>query len=153
MRRLIMSRLIWIYAVCKIYYYRLWQWKSENAKRNIFNTNSLSLRSRVKGCCIESLLEQILAFRPLFRRGFVCRGANRKSQKGPFLVFFFFFFFFFLDLGFTALSRIFHLYRADRSSKVGENRRTRGKPTWPSVSRTWLSHVTRASLEPQRWEA
>ena len=33
------------------------------------------------------------------------------------------------DLGFTALSRIFHLYRADRSSKVGENRRTRGKTT------------------------
>ena len=43
--------------------------------------------------------------------------------------FFFFFFFFFLDLGFTALSRIFHLYRADRSSKVGENRSTRRKTT------------------------
>ena len=47
----------------------------------------------------------------------------------------------FFDLGFTALSRIFHLYRADRSSKVGENRRTRRKTTWPSVSRTWLSHI------------
>ena len=56
-------------------------------------------------------------------------------------MFFFFFFFFFSDLGFTALSRIFHLYRADRSSKVGENRRTRRKTTWPSVSRTWLSHI------------
>ena len=54
-------------------------------------------------------------------------------------IFFFFFFFFFFFLGggggggggggFTALSRIFHLYRADRSSKVGENRRTRGKIT------------------------
>ena len=55
--------------------------------------------------------------------------------------FLFFFFFFFFDLGFTALSRIFHLYRADRSSKVGENRRTRRKTTWPSVSRTWLSHI------------
>ena len=51
------------------------------------------------------------------------------------------FFFFFFDLGFTALSRIFHLYRADRSSKVGENRSTRRKTTWPSVSRTWLSHI------------
>ena len=50
-------------------------------------------------------------------------------------------FFFFFDLGFTALSRIFHLYRADCSSKVGENRRTRRKTTWPSVSRTWLSHI------------
>ena len=50
-------------------------------------------------------------------------------------------FFFFFDLGFTALSRIFHLYRADRSSKVGENRSTRRKTTWPSVSRTWLSHI------------
>ena len=39
------------------------------------------------------------------------------------------FFFFFFYLGFTALSRIFHLYRADRSSKVGENRRTRRKTT------------------------
>ena len=29
------------------------------------------------------------------------------------IVIFFFFFFFFFDLGFTALSRIFHLYRAD----------------------------------------
>ena len=37
--------------------------------------------------------------------------------------------FFFFDLGFTALSRIFHLYRAGRSSKVGENRRTRRKTT------------------------
>ena len=53
----------------------------------------------------------------------------------------FFFFFFFFYLGFMALSRIFHLYQADRSSKVGENRRTQGKTTWPSVSRTWLSHM------------
>ena len=37
--------------------------------------------------------------------------------------------FFFFDLGFTALSRIFHLYRADRSSKVGKNRSTRRKTT------------------------
>ena len=39
----------------------------------------------------------------------------------------FFFFFFFFYLGFMSLLRIFHLYRADRSSKVGENRSTRGK--------------------------
>ena len=58
-----------------------------------------------------------------------------------FFKFYLFFFFFFFDLGFTALSRIFHLYRADRSSKVGENRKTRRKTTWPSVSRTWLSHI------------
>ena len=49
--------------------------------------------------------------------------------------------FFFFYLGFTALSRIFHLYRADRSSKVGENRRTLGITTWPSASWTWLSHM------------
>ena len=36
------------------------------------------------------------------------------------------FFFFFFDLGFTALSRIFHLNWANCSSKVGENQRTRG---------------------------
>ena len=41
------------------------------------------------------------------------------------------FFFFFFDLGFTALSRIFHLYRADRSSKVGENRKTLEKKKTP----------------------
>ena len=47
--------------------------------------------------------------------------------------FFFIFYFFFFGRGggggggvFTTLSRIFHLYRADHSSKVGENRRTRG---------------------------
>ena len=48
---------------------------------------------------------------------------------------------FLFDLGFMSLSRIFHLYRADCSSKVGENRSTRGKTTWPSVSRTRLSHM------------
>ena len=31
--------------------------------------------------------------------------------------------------GVTALSRIFHLYRADRSSKVDKNGRTQGKTT------------------------
>ena len=66
------------------------------------------------------------------------RNVLTHSHKG---IFFFFFFFFFFDLGFTALSRIFHLYRADCSSKVGENRRTQRKTTWPSVSRTWLSHI------------
>ena len=48
---------------------------------------------------------------------------------------------FFFNLSFTALLRIFYLYRADHSSNVGENRRTRGKTTWPSISRTWLSHM------------
>ena len=56
-------------------------------------------------------------------------------------IFFFFIIFFFFYLGFTALSIIFHLYRTDHSSKVGENRRTREQTTWPSVSRTWLSHM------------
>ena len=65
---------------------------------------------------------------------------NNKTNKKLQLYCCFFFFVFF-DLGFMALSRIFHLYRADRSSKVGENRRTRRKTTWPSVSRTWLSHI------------
>ena len=32
-------------------------------------------------------------------------------------------FIFFFDLGFRALSRMFHSYRTDRSSKVGENQR------------------------------
>ena len=51
------------------------------------------------------------------------------------------FFFFLFDWGLTAVLRIFHLYRANRSSKVGENRSTRRKTTWPSISRTWLSHM------------
>ena len=50
---------------------------------------------------------------------------NKISQTGTLCNFFFFFF----NLGFTALSRIFHLYRADRPSKVGENRRTWRKTT------------------------
>ena len=45
---------------------------------------------------------------------------------------------FFFYLNFTALSRIFHLYRADHSSKVGERRR---KTICSSTSRTWLSHM------------
>ena len=43
--------------------------------------------------------------------------------------FFFFYFFFFVCVGFTALLRIFHLYRADLSSKVAKNQRTQGKTT------------------------
>ena len=65
--------------------------------------------------------------------------------------FFFFFFFFFFDLGFIALSRIFHLYRADCSSQVGE------KPENPEKNHLAIRkqnlafpHVTRARLEPQR---
>ena len=59
--------------------------------------------------------------------------SQMKAGKAPgpsgIVVEMIFFFFFFFDLGFTALSRIFHLYRADRSSKVGENRSTRRKTT------------------------
>ena len=67
--------------------------------------------------------------------------------------FFFFFFFFFFDLGFTVLSIIFHLYRVDRSSKVGENWRTRGR-NHLTIRKQNLAfqHVTRARLELQRWE-
>ena len=56
-----------------------------------------------------------------------------------------------LDLGFTALSRIFHLYRADRSSRVGENRRTQGK-NHLTIRKQNLAfpHVARARLESQR---
>ena len=50
-------------------------------------------------------------------------------------------FWFVFDLGFMSLSRIFHLYRANRSAKGGKNRRTRGETVWPSVSRTWFSHM------------
>ena len=65
-------------------------------------------------------------------------GEVREAKSAKIIIIIIFIFF---DLGFTALSRIFHLYRADRSSKVGENRSTRRKTTWPSVSRTWLSHI------------
>ena len=64
--------------------------------------------------------------------GMLARVQNDGEFSDPFPVtngVFFFFFFFFFILGFTALSRIIHLYRADRSSKVGENRRTRRKTT------------------------
>ena len=72
---------------------------------------------------------------------FISNHSSGNLDDGYMVVYMWIFFFFFFDLGFTALSRIFHLYRADRSSKVGENRSTRRKTTWPSVSRTWLSHI------------
>ena len=56
----------------------------------------------------------------------VDQGQVKSVEAKVLWVFFFFVCLFYL--GFTALSRIFHLYRADRSSKVGENRKTRGKP-------------------------
>ena len=78
-----------------------------------------------------------------------CRKTKNVQMPGPRPWSFFFlilrfqwgFFLCFFYLGFTALSRTFHLYRADRSSKVGENWRTPRKTTWPSISRTWLSHI------------
>ena len=45
----------------------------------------------------------------------------RQDKTRQVWVIFFFFLLLLFDLGFTALSRIFHLYRADRSSKVGES--------------------------------
>ena len=45
-----------------------------------------------------------------------------------FIFIFFLFFLSFFLFRFKALSRIFYLYQADRSSKVGENRKTREKP-------------------------
>ena len=88
-----------------------------------------------------------------------CWYSLEVPHQGPFIEYsqhmFFgeiFFFFFFFYLGFTALSRIFHLYRANCSSKVGKNQRTRGKTTWLSISRMTFPHVTRARLEPQLWE-
>ena len=67
------------------------------------------------------------------------REVTQKTEKGRFFY-----------LGFTALSRIFHLYRDYRSSKVGENRRTRGKNQL-TIRKQNLAfpHVTRARLEPQ----
>ena len=55
------------------------------------------------------------------------------------------------DLDFTTLSRIFHLYRADRLSKVGENRRTLGKNHLTIREQNLaFPHVARARLE-QQW--
>ena len=69
--------------------------------------------------------------------------ACAKPKSGLTVGFFFFFFFSGGGGGrarlrpfqeyFTYIEPIFHL--------VGENRRTRGKTIWPSVSRTWLSHM------------
>ena len=56
----------------------------------------------------------------------------------------------FFDLGFTALSRIFHLCRADRSSKVGKNP---GKNHLTIRKQNMdFPHVTQARLDPQRRE-
>ena len=49
---------------------------------------------------------------------------------------------FFFDFGFTALIRIFHLYQADRSSKVGENPEKPGKTTENTKQNLAFSHVT-----------
>ena len=73
-------------------------------------------------------------------------------------------FFFFFDLGFMALSITFHLYRSFiKGGQKLENPGVcvcvcvcvgGGGTTWPSVSRTWLSHIhlTRVRLKLQRWE-
>ena len=71
-----------------------------------------------------------------------CLTKVTDYQSLPFSeLFFFFIFFLFFYFGFTVLSRIFHFYQADYSSKAGENERTLGRTTRPSVSRTSLSHM------------
>ena len=62
---------------------------------------------------------------------------------------FFFFVFVFFYFGFTALSRIFHLYRADHSSKVCEKWRTRRKNNLTICKQNLaFPYVTPARLEP-----
>ena len=46
------------------------------------------------------------------------------------------------------VSRVFHLYRAGRSSKAGKNWRIREKPPDHPKQNLALPHVTRARLEP-----
>ena len=75
---------------------------------------------------------------------------HKKNRKNFIEVYFFIYFFFIWVLlpfqeYFTYIEPIIH----QRWAKTGE---PGGKNTWPSLSRTWLSHVTRARLEPQRWE-
>ena len=55
--------------------------------------------------------------------------------------------------GFYGPSRIFHLYQADRSSKVGENLENPGK-NHLTIRKQNLAfpHVTWVRLKPQRWE-
>ena len=74
---------------------------------------------------------------------------NRLVYLFIFYFFFFYFFFFFFLWGGGGGGEVLrpfqeyftYIERDDRSSKVDKNRRTRGKTTWPSVSRTWLSHM------------
>ena len=126
-------------------------WAFGSGELKIINLLSAELAQR--GFCLNYLPTGVVGGQLLFTDTYGCLNylmlstilwkKKKKKKKMLYVLthFFFFFFFFFFDLGFTALSRIFHIYPADRSSKVGENRRTRRKTTWPSVSRTWLSHI------------
>ena len=80
-----------------------------------FRADPFSAGSKNNWSSLPPLTVRVNQFPLLQRKAMICMSSC--------------FFFFFFDLGFTALSRIFHLYRADRSSKVGENRRTRRKTT------------------------
>ena len=85
---------------------------------------------------------------PFFRIwDFVRQSVYRLKCRKPFNTFFFFF-----ELGLRPFQEYF-IYQADRSSKVVENRRTRGK-NHLTIRKQNLAfpHVTRARLEPQRWE-
>ena len=53
----------------------------------------------------------------------------------------FFFSFFFFWYGFYSPFKNISLILSWSFIKLGENQRTRGKSTWPSVSRTWLSYM------------
>ena len=72
-----------------------------------------------------------------------------KSEKNNVLFNLNFQGFFFFYFGFTALSRIFHLYRADHSSKVCKKWRTRRKNNLTICKQNLaFPYVTPARLEP-----
>ena len=85
-------------------------------------------------------------FNKLFQTWMKFRNKIYPAFLFPFSIYIFFFSFGFY--GPFKNIHSYHVYRADHSSKVGENWRTQ---TICKQNLTF-SHVTRARLEPQRWE-
>ena len=105
---------------------------SGKSKKNITNMSSAEFAKRMANVKSQSNMninhKRVTLDTSLSSLYILINAFNNRFLSNADMRNFFFFFFFFFDLDFTVLSRIFHLYGADRSSKVGENRRTWGKP-------------------------
>ena len=149
-------------------YAEIFCWKNVSSFCSTKATHIFSAKN-IRILCIESTktvnkmtLNELVKLTMLWTTGpRYFHTSHRQSSQNVLLLkysnkcfIFFFIFFLFGFYCFTALLWIFTYIELIVHQKWAKNWEPVEKTTWPSVSRTWLSHnyVIWARLEPQRWE-